>query len=292
MNSILYIEQRITILNLPVKWFISFSTLPFFKVILTTMTTTKTTVPALDRTIAILDIISDSQQALTAAEIVRLSQIPRSTGHGLLAAMVEHGLIHKSSEQRYSLGSQVMHWANNFLSQQDIVTAFQNEIITATELSRFSLTLSIRQGREVICLACRNGDETLGFTFSIGLRLPAAFAATGKAMLSTLTDTKVKKIYENSWHEPMTASSLTNSETLVDELQQIRHRGYSVDDGQIREGMLCIGVPVFDHSNTAHNGIALSMSQSEADPQTIELLGKQLRHLGNSLSRKLGATIV
>lgn len=252
----------------------------------------KTAVPALDRTVLILNLVSQSSQPLTAADIVRTLAIPRSSGHALLAALVAHGLLHKSPEQRYTLGATVMHWASGFLSQQDIVTAFQSEIITVRELSQFSLTLSVRQAKEVICLACRNGDEPLGFTFSMGLRLPAGFAATGQAILSTLTDTAVRELYLDDWHTPMTEYSLTDCTALLNELEHIRQRGYSIDDCYIREGMFCIGVPVFDHSNQANNGIALSMPKAEATPENIQLLGKQLRQMADNLSRRLGATIV
>lgn len=252
----------------------------------------KTVVPALDRSVAILELVSQSNQSLTAAEIVRTLAIPRSSGHAILAALVEHNLLHKSIEQRYTLGSQVMHWAGNFLAHQDIVTAFQNEIITVPELSRFSLTLSIRQEHEVICLACRNGNEQLGFTFSIGLRLPAGFAATGMATLSTLTDTEVRDLYDSYWHPAMTKNSMPNCNALVHELAVVRQRGYSIDDCYIRDGMFCIGVPVFDHTNRANNGIALSMQKIEENPEQTQLLGQQLRNMADNLSRRLGATII
>lgn len=251
----------------------------------------KTAVPALDRSTAIIDFVGGQHTPPTAAEITKQLDIPRSSGHTLLAALVTQGLLHKNPEQRYTLGARIMHWGSTFLSQKNIVTTFQNDIVTSPELLPFSLTLTFREGREVVCMACRNGTAPLGFTFSVGLRLPAGFAATGKAMLSTLPNSAVKSLYQRYWHEAMTPYSIDSCKTLLDELDDTRKRGYSIDDRQIRDGMYCIGVPIFDHNNEAHHGIALSMQKAEATPALISTLGEALNQFANELSRQMGAKI-
>lgn len=251
----------------------------------------KTAVPALDRSIAILNKVSEATKPMTAAEITRELSLPRSSAHTLLGALVEQGLLYKNAEQRYVLGTHLMHWASGFLHQQDIVSAFQNEIVTLPELSQFSLTLSLLEGNEVIYIACRNSNERLGFTFQIGLRLPAAYSATGKALLSTLDTQKVAELFENHWQDALTPYSTANYETLLKRLEETRQRGFSIDDREIRDGMFCIGVAVFDHTNTARNGIALSMQKADATPETVERLGQQMCALAENLSRRLGATI-
>ncbi len=250
----------------------------------------KTAVPALDRSIAIVNTVCHATTPLTAAEITRILALPRSSAHTLLAALVEQGLLSKNTQQRYFLGTHLMHWASGFLRQQDIVSAFQNEVVTLPELSQFSLTLSMLEDTEVICMACHNGDEHLGFTFQIGLRLPAAFAATGKALLSTMSDDEVKARFSNYDFKGLTPYSTANYATLIKALKTTRQRGYSIDDREIRDGMFCIGVAVFDHTNRARNGIALSMQKAEATPKTVKRLGKQLTILAKNLSQQLGAS--
>ncbi|WP_313618833.1 helix-turn-helix domain-containing protein, partial [Agrobacterium sp.] len=47
------------------------------------------TVPALRRAVRILDLVSGSPRNLTAAELTRVLDLPKSTAHGLLAVMTE-----------------------------------------------------------------------------------------------------------------------------------------------------------------------------------------------------------
>ncbi len=253
--------------------------------------TCKTNVPALDRSAAILDFVSTCGQPPSAADITRELQLPRSSAHGLIVALVTHGLLHKNTESRYTISGRVMRWANGFLVQQNVVPLFNTEIASRPTLSAYSLTLTCRDGRDVVCLACHNGNSRLGFTFHMGLRLPVGFAATGKAMLSTENDITVKQLLEQYWHTPLTPHSAESCQVLLKELAETRKRGYSIDDRQIRDGMYCIGVPVFDHSQTARYGIALSMQKADADPEMIDELGKALRESANDLSQRLGAEL-
>ncbi len=248
---------------------------------------TKTKIPALDRGVAILNFVSDCQQPPNAAEITRQLGLPRSSAHGLIAALVAHGLLYKNTEGRYTLSGQVMTWANGFLAQQNVVPLFNSEIVTTPELSAYSLTLTCRDGRDVVCLACHNGDSRLGFTFHMGMRLPVGFAATGKAMLSAESDETVEALFSQGWHVPLTPHSIPNCQALLKELAETRQRGYSIDDRQIRDGMYCIGVPVFDHNQQARYGIALSLQKAEADH--IEYIGQLLRARADDLSQRLGA---
>lgn len=250
---------------------------------------TKTTVPAVDRGIAIIDLISQNETPLTAAEITRKLNLPRSSAHGLIAALVANGLLNKNTDQRYSLSGKVMQWANGFLAQQNVVPLFNAEIIADAELSAYSLTLTTRDYRDVVCLACHNGDSRLGFVFRMGLRLPACFAATGKAMLSTEDNATVDALFGDDWYEPMTPHSVKNKAVLLEELNEARVRGFSIDDRQVCDGMFCIGVPVFDHLDSAQYGIALSMQKAEADDRTIERIGGLLRARADRLSQRLGA---
>lgn len=253
----------------------------------------KTNVPALDRSVIILDYVGQCEQPPSAADITRDLGLPRSSAHAVIAALVTHGLLHRNTENRYTMSGRVMQWANSFLAQQDIVPLFNSEIATNPELSAYSLTLTCRDNRHVVCLACHNGASRLGFTFSMGLRLPVGFAATGKAMLSTQSDAMVKELFSDGWHESLTPHSIPSCEALLSELAETRERGYSVDDRQIRDGMYCIGVPVFDHSqHVAQYGIALSMQKADADAKTIQHVGAILRHCADGLSQRLGASLI
>jgi DNA-binding IclR family transcriptional regulator len=153
------------------------------------------------------------------------------------------------------------------------------------------VTLSVLDGTDVIYLACHNGNRPLGVTFRIGMRLPAPYTATGKAMLSTLPGDEAADLLAGAWPAPLTRASVPTYAALAEEMAQARRNGYSIDNGQMREGMICFGAPVFDASGErAVAGLAVSFVTNDIDLATGQRLGRQIRELADQLSVRLGAS--
>lgn len=246
-------------------------------------------VPALRRAVRVLNFVGSSELAPSAADITRTLDIPKSTAHGLIGAMVEEGLLSRTPSNAFRLGPALMRWAGQFVSDQDFVGEFRQLMSEMPSLDRYTITLSMLDGVDVAYLACRNSSAPLGFTFRMGMRLPAAFTATGKAILSTMSDSKVADLYSSFWPAALTPRSTPTLIALLQDLKKTRQRGYSVDKGEIREGMVCIGASVKDATGSATGGIAVSMLESEVTPDTLERAGVTLVSLASTLSKRLGS---
>ncbi|KAB1083511.1 IclR family transcriptional regulator [Neorhizobium galegae] len=245
-------------------------------------------VPALRRAVSILDFVTNSGNAMSAADITRAISLPKSTAHGLLGTMIELGLLARNQDGTFRLGPHPMRWANGFLSDMDIVSIFRDYFASDTTLTPYTVTLTILDRDEVVYIGCRNSHQPLGHSFRIGMRLPAPFTATGKMLLSELPDDKLQALFGSNFPPPMSSRSVKNLTLLKQELADIRTRGVSIDDGQIREGMVCIGTAVRDHTGCAVAGIAISLLESETTPVAIENLGEMMRRSADILSEQLG----
>lgn len=245
-------------------------------------------VPALRKAAKILDFVVASTTAPTAAEITRSLGLAKSSAHGLLSVMEELGIVRTAATGGYRVGPKLMSWAGGYLEQTNLLESFQNVVALDAELERYTLTMSTLDGSDVVYLACRNSATALGFTFRVGMRLPALFTATGKAILSTLPKSQVINMCQESWPTPLTSRSVNNYDELMTELLDTENRGYSVEEGQVRDGMTCIGAPIRDFTGMAVAGIAISMLESEATPAQRVAAGVALQNLAKELSVQLG----
>lgn len=109
--------------------------------------------------------------------------------------------------------------------------------------------------------------------------------------VAKLTESEVRQVTAGPWPAPLTPRSITSVDMLLRELQETRKRGFSVDDGQTREGMYCFGTAVRDSSNLAIAGVAVSLLATAADMKTAKLAGKSIQIIARQLSRRLGAGI-
>ncbi|HZH55567.1 MAG TPA: IclR family transcriptional regulator [Burkholderiaceae bacterium] len=239
----------------------------------------------------ILDLIAASAVPLSLADMVRELQLPKSTLHGLCGTLQQLGLITRLESGLVTLGPHVMIWANAFLARIDLTQEFFASWDDMRVLPEETITLSVRDGCDVVYLACRNGSRPLGFTFRAGMRLPSVYTATGKAMLSTLPPEQVRRLLSGDWPKPHTSNGPRSIDELLAELEAVRERGYSIDQQEVSEGMHCFGAPVFDsRASEAVAGVAVSIQSDSLDETLQESAGQAMRRLANRLSERLGSS--
>lgn len=255
----------------------------------------RSTSPAVGRATRILDVVARSTRPLSLADLARETALPKSSLHGLCETLVNLRLLKRAPGGGVAMGPHVMTWANAFLAHTNILQEFYAAWQESRLFTMETVTLSVLDGRDVVYIACQNGTRPLDVTFRNGMRLPAPFTATGKAMLSTLPDDEVQSLLGTvPWPQPLTRRSVAGFEALQPELVHCRAEGYSLDDAQVRDGMHCFGAAVFDASSQqrAVAGVAVSFLAVDLDtPDKVIEAGRNIRTLADRLSARLGAPV-
>ena len=246
-------------------------------------------VPALVRTKRILDELAADNRPKGASELARSLGLPKSTVHGLCRTLVDLGLLLRVGATQFVIGPHVLSWANAFEGQSNLTQAFASLADDATRPE--SINLSILAGQDVMYVGCRQGSDPLGVSFRVGLRFPAPYAATGKAIFSTMPEEEVTRLFSDHWPSPLTQNSVTGVDALLRELEATRERGYSIDNGQLREAMICFGAPVFGpgNSQSAIAGVAAGVLSAGLSDDHKGEIASWVREFAAELSRRLGA---
>jgi len=221
------------------------------------------TVPAIDKMCLILDLLTTSPYPLTSAEIATQLELPKSSTHNILQSLLGKHLVFKDRDNRFQLGSYLLYWAGKYEQQHNFIQVFHEQITHHPILLKHTVTLSKLDGNEVVFLACHESPAPLGFTFHAGVRVPAPFSATGKAMLATFEDATLAQMFASAMPKPMTCYSVNTLDKLYAELAEVRRTGISLDDGQLREGMYCIGTCILDSYGKPIAGMAISFLKDE-----------------------------
>ena len=247
--------------------------------------------PAVDRACQIMDLAAKAPQGLTTVEISRQLGIARSSAHSLCATLTHLNLLFRRSDHSFQLGSHVMRWANAFSERSDVAAEFATIWDEGTQFPGATITLSVLEGAEVVYIAARNSHMLPNFEFRAGMRLPAAFTATGKAFLSHMNDFEVKRLFEGEFPAPLTAHSAKSVTQLLKELETCRKRGYSIDDEGVKEGMVCFGYPVLNSRNRPIAGLAVSLPKHDFAEPEIKKIVDNVRDIAKKISSRLGADV-
>ncbi|MCI4665505.1 MAG: IclR family transcriptional regulator [Neomegalonema sp.] len=244
-------------------------------------------VPALDRGVQILDFVAGAEIAPNATEICKKVGIAKSSAHGLLSTLCELGLLVRRGDQTYSMGPHVARWGAAFERQTDIGREFAQIWDTATTLPGATITLSVLEGDRVVYIGARNSGATPWVDFRIGMSLPAAFTATGMAIMSRMSNAEIRAQLSNGLPAPLTPYSVRTIDDVLENVAAARAHGLSIDQQQTREGMICLGAPILNAQGRAIAGVAVSFPVEEFD-DLREQLTKEIKAIAETLSARMG----
>ena len=247
--------------------------------------------PALTRGLKILDGVASAGRSVTMTEIAEQLNVAKSSAHGLLSTLVSAGYLERLPNGKYRLGIRVVNLANARLESSDLPAEFYAIWGQHPEYRREAAILAVLEEADVIYIACRNSPRPLGVTFRLGMRLPACCTATGKALLSTLSNDEIRELYKKHELVRLTQTSVPSVDKLLKQLDQIRKQGFSVDDGETREHMWSAGAPIRAwEGQRAEAAAAISFLRSDMTAKKAEKATTFVRQFATALSSSRNAS--
>ncbi|MGH8877836.1 MAG: IclR family transcriptional regulator, partial [Stackebrandtia sp.] len=236
--------------------------------------------PAVLRAGAVLRALADSSgRALTSAELAAAGDMPRSSAMNICVALTQIGLV-RAVGSGFTLGHGLMDLSQAYLDTLDPVREFGTQTSAMTPIDE-TLQLGTLEGSDVVYLAIHGGRTPVRITSRVGSRISATCTALGKAMLATRTDTRIRELLEPQ--QPFvsyTDNSITDIDTLLDDLDATRRRGYAIDAEETTWGVTCLAVAVPGLPNGAQSfAVSTSLLTSRAGTGRIDTLVGLIRDL-------------
>lgn len=247
-------------------------------------------VPAVTRAVAILDLVAAERTAMGISTVARRLGLPKSSVANLCSTLVDTGLL-RLQDGGFQLGLHLAQLGGSYLSSIDQVRLFQEscDVLEAGRNDTVQLAL-LSDGIDVIYLAKRDGVYAVRLASTPGRALPATCTATGKAMLATLDDQEVRARLADAVPFPqLTPNSITTEDALFQELDLIRARGYALDQEEVIEGVVCVGVAIPRQSATDQLlAVSITLLKPRATKQHLRELADELHAATQMIALGLG----
>jgi len=173
--------------------------------------------------------------------------LPKPTIHRLLATAEEEGFLQRAVDGRsYGPGNRLRKLAANTLSSQRIRTERLLIMQALAEEVGETCNLAAPSRYGMVYLDRVETHWPLRIQLPIGTKVPFHCTASGKLYLSSLRADKLQRLLGSLQLEQRTSQTLTDIESLINELSSIRTRGYSTDNEEFMDGMCAVAVPIKD----------------------------------------------
>ncbi|MGI6005663.1 MAG: IclR family transcriptional regulator, partial [Christensenellales bacterium] len=101
---------------------------------------------------------------------------------------------------------------------------------------------------------------------------PLHRTATGKIALAYMDPQAFENYLDAADFTPVTPSSIAGPQMLKSHLEQIRLRGYSLENEELSEGVSAVSVPIFNHRDRLFGTISLTGASFHIDREKKALI--------------------
>jgi DNA-binding IclR family transcriptional regulator len=246
--------------------------------------------PAVTRSIRLLGLLADAGGPRTLTELAGSLGLAKSSTANLCLALEAAGMIDRTA-QGYRLGLRTAELGGAFAAQFNQVREFYTVCDSSEVLHAELVQVAMLDGSDALYLARHEGSSSLRLGTPLGSRLPAPLSATGRALLSRMTDDEVMALLGADAAFPApTERSTTTMAGLLDVLAAARKRGWALDAEESFRGVVGVAVPL-DGWAPSDPPLALGVAirAAEADYERIERVGEALQAAAAALTNPFSA---
>lgn len=242
-----------------------------------------------DRVVDILEAFTRLGPELGVSDISRALGLKKATTHRLLASLRRRGIVAQdASTRRYRLGMKLWELGQMATTQVDWLERVRPYLQQLTDRVGETTHLAVLHDGQVLYVDKVESTRSLRMPSQVGRRLPAHCTGVGKALIAFLPEEVVRSIGARRGLPAFTRNTITDAKLLEIDLAMIRERGYSVDNEEIEEGLVCIGAPVRDHTSHVVAAVSIAGPSSRVRPETIEGHAKSVVEIAEGMSAALG----
>ena len=202
-------------------------------------------IQSIEKTIRIIELLSNSPSGLGLTEMSDALKYPPSTVHHIISTLMHHGYVNQASDtKKYSLGYAFLNISHRILENMDLRKVARKYLQELHQKSNETVHLAILREGRVIYIDKIQRPGSLSLATYVGFSTHPHAAAGGKVLLSQLSRDEVYEVYGSNRFPAYTKNTITDLERLMKELAHIRESGYAIDDEEYYEGIRCVAAPI------------------------------------------------
>jgi len=243
--------------------------------------------------LSLLEAFQDEEE-LGVSELSRRLGLHKNNVFRLLATLEERGYVEQAPRSdRYMLGARCLEFSQALARRHGLLRLARPLLRELGRRTAESAHLGVLRDLEVVHLDGELGDGLVKACLRVGQRLPVHCTALGKALLA-FSDDGLRQALDrmrgaDGRLEERTRATLVDREKLLEDLNTVRLRGFSLDLEECESGLRCVAAPVLDAEGRGVAALSLSAPAFRADPETLESrLAPEVMAAAERLSRSLG----
>lgn len=237
---------------------------------------------------AILDCFSTLERQLSVAEISRKTKLPRGTAHRIIRTMKDVGLLEQErNRDQYRLGMKLFELGTTVLANMELHREAKGSVEALTRVTGETVHLAVFDGVNSTVINRSDPEGNRVNTLFVLESSPAHATSTGKAALAFQPDSAIQKFISLGLRR-IAPNTITDPSVLLEELLEIRKRGYAIDNEELNPGIKCVGAPIHNASGRVFAALSVSGTARRFTDERVIAFSSLVTHYADAISTQLG----
>ena len=248
---------------------------------------------AVDRTLAILEFLSEQQEPVGVRETATRVRMPPAAAQRVLATLHRQGYVQRNAAGRangagkYMMTTKIIQLAERVLERMELPQIGAPILRDIRNRCDETVSLFVVEGAERVCIATEHSTQSIRRVLPVGTSLPLWAGASSKLLLAYLPEDVQTTLIDRFDLHAITPQTVTDRETLRRELKQIRERGWAASYGERVAEAASVAAPVFDARGIVVAALTISAPRvrwtETREPTLIDLTVEGARRLSERL---------
>jgi IclR family transcriptional regulator, KDG regulon repressor len=247
-------------------------------------------VTSLEKALSIIELALDEDRDLSITEISQKLGMGKGTVHRVLSTLKAKKFFQQDGKTKmYSLGVRTLEIGMAPKRERFLRKAMAPFLMDLYERCKETINAAVWDYNEIRYIYRLESEEMLRISTKAGARFPGYCAATGKVLLSFISNEDIQQIYgSNKTLKKYTERSISSVDELIREIEKVRVKKVAVDDEETLLGVYCVAAPIVNSNGECVAAISISAPKHRIGADTgatfAKLVTETARKISNSLS--------
>ena len=227
----------------------------------------------LEKSMRMLEVVSNHPEGISLTDLCAEVDVAKGSAHSLLTTLVNMGYLRRDprtslytvSLKTFEVGARFVENNRHFRYAREVL---ENLVASIRQTAH----MAVLDGTDVIYIHKVDCSHAIRMVSIIGRRIPAHATAIGKALLADYTNEQVRALYEGKPLARLTENTISDLDALIEQLEQVRLKGYAYEKGESTIGIECVAVAVGRADDPTHTAISISVPINPARADMSEYI--------------------
>ncbi len=248
-------------------------------------------IQSVSHAIDVLEEFKGNQEELGVTDLSKKLKLHKNNIFRILATLEARGYIEQNkSTENYRLGIKCLELGQAYIKQMGLVRQAKPILERVSKETGETAYISFMRGSGVVYLDSVESSKTVRVISRVGLTLPPYCTASGKVHLAYLTEEERERVLPEELR-PFTKHTITERERLVQDLEQIKEKGWAIDNEEYEDEVRCAAAPVFDYTGKLVGALSISGPSFRLGEEEVQsVIVPAVKRGAQEVSQKLGYT--